>query len=93
MTEMTTAEGVSVFVAECGHEFLNLRRYTVRQISGATTDCVECGALLLVDSDQFKGADPGVVPAVIQAEEFHKVMRREDAGWPKDGKGTGFVEF
>ncbi|MGH9425918.1 MAG: hypothetical protein ACRD2L_06395 [Terriglobia bacterium] len=44
-----------------------------------TTDCPGCGALLLCERN-------------VKAEDFHEAMNRENPRWPKDGKGTGFIE-
>lgn len=42
-----------------------------------TTDC-KCGTLLLVND--------GI------ARDFHKAMHEDNPSWPKDGKGTAFIE-
>ena len=82
------------FTTGCGH---NWRRrwpkWTVRQLSDASTDCNVCGGLLFIRGEQFEGMEPNAFPFAVHAVLFHVYMNEQDSRWPVDGKGTGHVEF
>lgn len=45
---------------------------------GATCDCPNCDALLIIKDGRLL--------------EFHSYMSQQDPTWPKDGKGTAFID-
>lgn len=45
----------------------------------STCDCPHCGELILI----VKG----------KARKFHREMHKTDPVWPKDGRGTGWIEI
>ena len=60
----------------CGQSWES--RHDLSKHEGATADCPCCGQLLLVKDGVFV--------------DFHQHLYESDPSWPKDGKGTGFVE-
>ena len=48
---------------------------------GATMDCSGCGALLLCR------------PSDLEIVDFHEHISKGCPSWPKDGKGTGYIEI
>lgn len=70
---------MATITTECGHAFPKPAAWP-QEIEGATADCSECGALLLLVSNTH-------------AALFHKEMNRRDPQWPADGKDTGYVEI
>lgn len=84
------------FTTGCGHSWR--RRYWPYRVerlhTGAcTTDCRVCGAVLIIAGEQFEGRRRDVVPVAVHMPLFHTYMNQQDPRWPKDGAGTGYVEF
>lgn len=84
------------FTTGCGHSWR--RRYWPYKVwllySGAcTADCRVCGALLIINGEQFDGMRKDVVPADVHMPLFHRYMNDQDPRWPADGANTGYVEF
>jgi hypothetical protein len=82
------------FTTGCGHSWR--RRYpwwTIGDLRGATTDCIVCDALLIIPFEQFEGRNPDAYPFTVHMPLFHVYLNSQDPGWPKDGAGTGYVEF
>lgn len=82
------------FTTGCGHSWR--RRYpkwTIGDLTGATTDCKECGELLIIPYEQFEGRNPDLYPFNVHMPLFHVYMHGQDSRWPKDGRGTGYVVF
>lgn len=48
-------------------------------VEGCTTDCINCGGLLIIKEKM--------------AHDFHAYLNKRDNRWPKDGKGTGYIEI
>ena len=82
------------FTTGCGHSWRRRRpRWTVADLAGATTDCVQCGEELIIPGAQFLGQSLDGFPAAVHAPLFHRYLRSQDPEWPEDGQGTGCVEF
>lgn len=82
------------FTTGCGHSWR--RRYpwlTATVLAGCTTDCPQCGALLIIPGGQFLGMDPDGFPAEVHMPLLHKYLNQQDSRWPADGADTGYVEF
>jgi hypothetical protein len=82
------------FTTGCGHSWR--RRYpkwTIRDLSHASTDCKVCGELLYISGEQFEGKDSSAFPFAVHCMLFHVYMHGQDSGWPVDGAGTDYVEF
>jgi hypothetical protein len=81
------------FTTGCGHSWR--RRYstlTVDILAGCTTNCPQCGEMLIIPAGQFKIGHLGV-PRDVHMPKFHKYLHQQDPAWPEDGAGTGYVEF
>lgn len=63
---------------ECDRGFAFGAGVTLEDAEGVTTDCNECGALLLIEGGRVY--------------EFNKKQHSEDSRWPADGNNTGSVE-
>lgn len=73
-------------VTDCGHPFKT--GYSAETCSGATIDCKGCGRLLIFPTETtVKGA------SVVRARDFHVYLNEGDSRWPRDGKGTGWLDF
>lgn len=82
------------FTTGCGHSWR--RRYpkwTVGDLAGSTTDCAQCGELLIIPAGQFARQRFDAFPAEVHMPLFHTYMNRQDPRWPADGAGTGYTEF
>lgn len=82
------------FTTGCGHNWR--RRYPKwnrGELAHATIDCTVCGELLMIPAEQFEGLNPNLFPFHVHLPLFHVYMNAQDSGWPKDGRGTGYVEF
>lgn len=82
------------FTTGCGHSWR--RRYPKWKtgiLAGATTDCRECGELLMIPAEQFEGQDPDSYPYNVHMPLFHLYLHQQDPRWPADGGGTGYAEF
>jgi hypothetical protein len=87
----------------CGHSWRWRHTVlTVGDIRGATMDCPvivdkktgeQCPAYLIIPYEQFEGVDRSIIPPAVHAPLFHKYLHQQDASWPADGAGTGYVEF
>jgi hypothetical protein len=73
------SDKVTAVCPVCNGEFSFLDVTTLNEVRGATCDCSRCGVLLLITQD-------------LEVVEFHKYIHSRDPRWPKDGKGTGYIE-
>jgi len=53
----------------------------LKEYPGASLDCPNCQALLIVDPDDTS------------IKEFHGWLHSQEPKWPADGKNTGYMEF
>jgi hypothetical protein len=82
------------FTTGCGHSWRKrYPKWTVRDLSHASTDCKVCGELLMIPGEQFEGTDPNAYPFAVHMPLFHAYLHAQDPDWPADGRGTGYVEF
>lgn len=82
------------FTAGCGHSWK--RRYLkwrIHELMGCTTDCPQCGELLIIPAPQFQGQRLDGFPAEVHAPLFHRYLHQQDPRWPEGGAGTGYIEF
>lgn len=82
------------FTTGCGHSWR--RRYpkwTIRDLSHASTDCKVCGELLMIPGEQFKDEKSLAFPFDVHMPLFHVYLNSIEPEWPIDGAGTGYVEF
>lgn len=64
----------------CATHIEKLTPEILKANEGATCDCPLCDVLLIIKEQRLV--------------EFHSWMNEQTKGqWPKDGKGTGFVEI
>jgi hypothetical protein len=59
--------------------FFNETSETFNEVNDVSTDCPHCKALLLIRSNRVWS--------------FHNKLHEENPKWPKDGKGTDFLEY
>jgi len=82
------------FTTGCGHSWQRRwPRWTVADLSSASTDCWYCGELLMIPGEQFEGMARDVFPRNVHMPLFHAYLNAQDPEWSKDGRGTGYVEF
>jgi hypothetical protein len=83
------------FTTGCGHSWKRrFPRWTRRDLTNASADCIACGKLLLIARGQFEGKDPNAFPAEVHMPLFHKQLSEETDGmWPADGENTYYAEF
>ena len=61
-----------------GLDSIKYEVFSFQEVEGATLDCYHCDSLLIVYHGDLK--------------DFHSHINEKDSRWPKDGKGTGFIE-
>lgn len=82
------------FTTGCGHSWRRRHpRWTIADLVGALTNCVQCGEELIIPAGQFVGQTLDVFPATVHAPLFRRCLLDQDADWPQDGRGTGYMEF
>lgn len=47
----------------------------------------------MIPGEQFEGMNPDAFPFMVHMPLFHVYLNSQDPRWPKDGRGTGYVEF
>lgn len=75
----------TTIVTDCGHQYRT--GWKPEQLSGATTDCRACDALLIFPRETTVGS-------TVRGRNFHVYMNETGGGlWPADGSNTGWMEF
>lgn len=60
------------------HLFFDASIHKMDDVRGSTTDCGNCGKLLIVKRDY-------------RIYDFNEMMNADDSRWPVDGSGTGSI--
>lgn len=82
------------FTTGCGHSWKRTYpKWDIHTLRYATSDCRVCGALCIVDENQFSSQDDYRFPFHVHMPLFHIYLNRKDPRWPVDGTGTGYVSF
>lgn len=70
---------ISSICPSCATNIIKLTPEIMAAHDGATLDCPNCEALLIIKGDSLK--------------EFHSYIHSQDQRWPEDGHGTCYAEI
>ena len=68
---------IKLVCVECNSEF-DVNCNSIKEAEGATVDCPSCNKLLVIDNGKIL--------------DFHKFINKTSPEWPKDGKGTNYIQ-